>query len=87
MDWNLNSKYLVGLSVENEEKLKKLIELFEKKGLNYSIFTEPDINDEITAICVEGNDTSRKLLSNLPLMLKEYSKNKINKHSYSSINQ
>jgi len=35
-----------------------------------SLFYEPDI-DEYTAVAIEPGEKSRKLTSNLPLMLKE----------------
>ena len=64
--------YLVQLSIENEEELTKLILKLEKNQIKHSIFREPDLNNEITAIAIEPSDKVRRLLSNLPLMLKEY---------------
>jgi peptidyl-tRNA hydrolase len=68
--WNEHSKYLVFLSVENESELEKYIQKFEYKMLKYSVFREPDIGDEITAVAVEPGDVSRRLCSKLPLALK-----------------
>lgn len=64
--------YLAQLSVENEEDLNLLIFKLEKSNIKYSIFREPDLNNQITAIAIEPSDKSRRLLSSLPLMLKEY---------------
>lgn len=75
--------YLAQLSVENEDALKHLIHKLQKANIKYSIFREPDLGNEITAIAIEPSDKTRKLISHLPLMLKEYNVvNKINKHSY-----
>ena len=41
------------------------------KGIQTSVFQEPDIGNEITAIALEPSDTTRRLVSNLPLALKE----------------
>lgn len=69
--WNSNP-YLAGLSVENEQELKQLIEKLQKTNLKYSIFRESDIDDQITAICIEPSEETRRLTSSMPLMLKEY---------------
>jgi peptidyl-tRNA hydrolase len=69
-EWNMNSKYLVFLSVENEKELQKLLIKIQFKDLKHSIFFEPDIGNQMTAICVEPGETTQKLLSNLPLALK-----------------
>jgi hypothetical protein len=66
--------YLIQLSVENEDSLKELICKLEKNQINFSVFREPDLNNEITAIAIEPSDKTRRLVSNLPLMLKEYIK-------------
>jgi peptidyl-tRNA hydrolase len=69
-NWNRNSNYLIILSVENEERLKKYINKFKKAKLCHTIFREPDIGNEITAICVQPSEDTRKLTSHLPLALK-----------------
>lgn len=71
-DWNENSNYLIILSVENEEKLKQYIYKFQKHNLCHTIFREPDIDNEITAVCVEPGERSQKLTSNILLALKEF---------------
>lgn len=68
--WNSESKYLIFLSVQDEQSLLTLLEKIQKHGLKCSVFREPDINNEITAIAVEPSEKSRKLCSNLPLALK-----------------
>ena len=69
--WNKQSNYLIILSVKNEEKLKFYLEKFKYHELKTTTFKEPDINNEITAIAVEPGQKSQKLVSNLPLALKE----------------
>jgi len=41
------------------------------RGIKISIFREPDLNNEITAIALDPSEASTKLVSNLPLALKE----------------
>lgn len=74
-EWNINSKYLIFLSVENEIELQKLLRKIQFKELKYSMFFEPDIGNQLTAIALEPGQTSEKLVSNLPLMLKELDDN------------
>lgn len=71
-EWNTNSNYLIILAVENEEKLKKYIQKFQKAKLCHVVFKEPDIGNEITALCVQPSEMSRKLTCHLPLDLKEF---------------
>lgn len=67
-NWYNNSNYLIFLSTEDENSLKELIEKANSKNIKISIFTEPDINNEITAIALEPCDESRKMTSGLCLM-------------------
>ena len=70
-EWNTNSKYLIFLSVENEKELQRLLQKIQIRDLKYSVFLEPDIGNQMTAICLEPNEETRKITSNLPLALKE----------------
>jgi len=69
--WNNESNYLIILSVENEEQLLLYLEKFKYYNLKTTIFREPDIGNEITAIVVEPSQKTKKLTSKLPLALKE----------------
>lgn len=69
-EWNTNSKYLVFLSVENEEALQRLLTKIQIREIKHSTFFEPDIGNQLTAVCLEPGQVSGKLVSNLPLMLK-----------------
>ena len=71
-EWFEKSNYLGFLSVENEHALIKLAEQALAKGIKFSIFREPDIDNQITAIAIEPGPKSKKLCSNLQLGLKEY---------------
>ena len=69
-EWNTNSKYLIFLSVENEKELQFYLEKIKYHNLKYSIFIEPDIGNQLTAIAVEPGELTQKLTSRLPLALK-----------------
>lgn len=68
--WFEQSNYLGLLSVKNEEELVKLIEEATSKEINFSIFREPDIDNQITAIALSPGPKSKKLCSRLPLALR-----------------
>jgi len=81
--WFENSNYLIYISVENEEQLQVLIKKLKKANIKHSIFRESDINNQITAIAIEPSEKTRRLVSNLPLMLKEYNLfNKLDKNTF-----
>jgi hypothetical protein len=83
----IKDPYLAQLSCADEDELKNIIEKLQKNHINYSIFREPDLDNQITAIAVEPSDKSRRILSCYPLMLKEYkSIDKIDKNSYKKEN-
>ena len=70
--WHDWSKYLVYVSARDEQHLKDLIFKSEIRNISTSIFTEPDIDDQITAVAFEPSIASTKLLSNLPLAFKSH---------------
>jgi hypothetical protein len=72
-EWHDKSKYLVHLSARDLSHLEDLIFKANLRNINISIFREPDIDNEITAVSFEPSEASRKLLSNLPLALREES--------------
>jgi hypothetical protein len=61
----------VFLSVENEQKLLHYLEKIKFYELKYSMFFEPDIGNQLTAIAIEPSEQTQKLTSNLPLALKD----------------
>lgn len=68
--WHKDSNYLVMLSVKDEESLEKLIAKCNDNFVNYTPFREPDLGNCLTAIALEPSETTQKLVSNIPLMLK-----------------
>jgi hypothetical protein len=70
-EWHEKSKYLVHLSARDINHLEDLIFKANRKDIKYSIFREPDIGNEITAVAFEPSEASRKLLSSLPLNLRK----------------
>lgn len=73
-EWYDISKYLVFLSVKNQDELIELTKKLSQNGILFSKFYEPDLEDELTAVALEPSNMSRKIVSNIPLMLKEYRK-------------
>lgn len=69
--WFERSNYLAVLSVRNEQELLDLIDKASRKDLKYSIFFEPDLKYEITAIALEPGKESKKLCGKLKLALKD----------------
>lgn len=69
-DWHYNSNYVCILAAKDEEHLKTLYQKAQEYDIASSIFREPDLNDSITAIAMLG-ENSKKILSNLPLALKQ----------------
>jgi hypothetical protein len=49
-------------------ELEKLIDKAEMRNIKYSVFREPDIGNEITAIALEPNLVSKKLTSHIKLL-------------------
>lgn len=71
--WFVNSSFLVLLQVPDEGHLIALSERLTAAGRKHSDWREPDWGDSLTAIAVEPGDKTSRLLSNLPLLLKEVS--------------
>jgi Peptidyl-tRNA hydrolase PTH2 len=71
-EWQSQSNYLAVLSVPTERDLHSLIIKLEKRGILYTVFREPDLNNEVTAVAIEPHAELRKITGGFPLMLKEY---------------
>lgn len=69
-EWHKDSNYLVLVSVESEDKLRKLLDKAQLRDIKTLEFTEPDIGNQLTAIALEPSLQTQKLISNLPLTLK-----------------
>ena len=68
--WHANSNYLVFLATENEFTLEDLIRKARSKDISFSIFREPDLENQITAVAFQPCENTRKICSHLPLILK-----------------
>lgn len=68
--WNKESNYLVMLAVNSQKQLELLIEKCKERFIEHSVFTEPDIGNEITAVALEPSPSTQRLVRNIPLMLK-----------------
>lgn len=68
--WFEQSNYLGLLSVSDEKELNNLIEQATAHDIRFSIFREPDIDNEITAIALAPGPKAKKLCSRLPLALR-----------------
>jgi len=62
----------VQLSCADTQELESLIKKCIAKNLRFTIFREPDINNQITAICIEPSQETRKITAKLPKMFQEY---------------
>lgn len=78
-EWYESSKYIAALSVKDESELKSLCDTLMSKNFKFSVFTEPDLKDQLTSISVQPGQDIAKTLSHLPLALKEYNQFHINK--------
>lgn len=71
-DWHLSSNYIVVLAAKDEGALKSLSHKLQALNRKFSVFREPDLENEWTSICIEPHDENKKLLSSLPLAGKPY---------------
>jgi hypothetical protein len=54
-----------------------LVEKFNQKGIIVSMFYEPNMRNELTAIAIEPSSKARRLVSSLPLLLKNYEEKEV----------
>jgi len=52
-------------------ELMKLVDKLEKNNVHYSLFHEPDYNNEATSVCIEPGELTRKFTSNYRLAFKQ----------------
>lgn len=70
-EWHFKSNFLVILTVEDEDALQGLVDEAARRGMTFTPFTEPDLDDELTALALEPSPDAEKLVANLPLALRE----------------
>ncbi len=66
--WYNKSNYLIFLYVNNVTELTLLAERSKSENIRVSVFREPDLNNEITAIALEPSTLSDKITSKLKLL-------------------
>jgi hypothetical protein len=69
--WMTDSNYIAALNSANEQELHQLIQEAMLQDILFSVFREPDINNEVTAIALAPGSKSKKLCAKLSLALKE----------------
>ena len=69
-NWIHNSNYLICLSVKDMGELIALASKAKERNILYVEFHEPDLNNELTALCFEPTIEANKLCSYIPLALK-----------------
>lgn len=62
-----DSQYLVIVSVADETELIGLASRALAENVTFSLWSEPDLDGERTAICLEPGEVARRLCANLPL--------------------
>ena len=70
--WFEQSNFLGWLSAKDEGELFELLAKASRKQIKFSIWREPDVDNEITAIAFEPGEASMELCKKLPLALKEF---------------
>lgn len=69
-DWLTQSNFLVIVAVPDENALLDLITQAHQRGITRAAVREPDIGDEVTAVCLEPGPAAQRLCANLPLALR-----------------
>lgn len=89
--WHKESNTLVMLTVKDVKGLLRLMKKCEYLRLAYTVFREPDIGNEITAICIEPHPETYKMVEKLPLLIPKIESNEhediINKGTFSQLHQ
>jgi len=68
--WHCLSNSVVVMNCEPEE-LPKLLDRCKKKNVQYSTFMEPDMDNRLTAVCIEPTRTGKKCTSNYKLAMRD----------------
>lgn len=66
--WREDSNTVALLTVPDLPALLKLQNKARMRGVRHSIFREPDLNDEPTALALEPGEDARRITSGLPLL-------------------
>jgi len=66
LHWKKNSNTVVCLAAKDESHLRSIVAKLQSKNIHVSLFTEPDIGEQLTAIAVAPSGDARRMLSYLP---------------------
>lgn len=69
--WSQDSNYLVVVEAPNQEAILALADRAWDAGIAYSVVTEPDYDNETTALVLEPGLMASRLCAQLPLAMKE----------------
>jgi peptidyl-tRNA hydrolase len=73
--WHKESNTLVMLTVKDTKALIHLMRKCDYLSLAYTVFREPDIGNQITAICMEPHPEVYKMVAKLPLLIPKIESN------------
>ena len=65
IDKNLEHPSIIVCSIKNEEKLLSVCKYLKSNGIPFIEFREPDLDNQLTAICLQTED---KMMEKLKLM-------------------
>jgi hypothetical protein len=68
----LNSNYICCLSAESEDHLYNILDLAAYENIKFTVFREPDINNQLTAIALEPGVKSKRICADLKLALRRH---------------
>ena len=83
-DWHQQSNSLICLATKDLSELQNLINKCKNKNIKFVEFYEPDVN-QLTSICLEPTEQSRKITGSLKLAGKAIGT--IDKHNAPNVNQ
>lgn len=69
--WHEVSNYLAILVAESEAHLKQLVARCESALVDYTVFREPDLDNQITAIAMEPSKETQRLAGKFPLLFQD----------------
>jgi peptidyl-tRNA hydrolase len=69
-EWYRNSEHIAFLAVKDEKELDALLQQAVEMHILAVEFREPDFDNQLTAICLEPGDKTKKLCSHLKLALR-----------------
>lgn len=67
--WFRGSNTIVILGVRNQDEILGVIKKARTLAVSHSVFREPDLNNEITAVAIADTDKTQKVCKGLHLVL------------------